>query len=117
MVYICLDDDSKTRGKAAIDVVGAQFGKTIGSLAQQVLLLMSGGALFGITPVMLMVYILMQNWWQGAVDTLSCYQGQSRSSSVSLKAMEPHIDTGVSNSMTNREVDPNVPPSAAEPCL
>lgn len=36
MIYITLDDESKTKGKAAIDVVGAQLGKTGGSLVQQV---------------------------------------------------------------------------------
>lgn len=36
MVYIGLDEESRTKGKAAIDVVGAQTGKSTSSVLQQV---------------------------------------------------------------------------------
>ena len=38
MVYIGLDEQSRTKGKAAIDVAGAQTGKSMGSVLQQVCL-------------------------------------------------------------------------------
>ena len=36
MVYIGLDEQSRTKGKAAIDVAGAQTGKSMSSVLQQV---------------------------------------------------------------------------------
>ena len=50
MVYITLDEESRTKGKAAIDVVGAQSGKAISSMLQQVLLLLTSGAMAGALP-------------------------------------------------------------------
>ena len=48
-----------SQGKAAIDVVGSQAGKSSGSILQQVLLLVCGGAIAGSLPIMLGVFIVM----------------------------------------------------------
>ncbi|KAI8467681.1 MAG: TLC ATP/ADP transporter-domain-containing protein [Monoraphidium minutum] len=72
MVYITLDEDGRTRGKAAIDVVGAQAGKSGGSVLQQAMLLLSAGALTGpILPVLFACFFLMARGWTGAVAELS----------------------------------------------
>jgi hypothetical protein len=69
-LWICVCDSSvplpsllleqgRTKGKAAIDVVGAQAGKSGGSVLQQALLLASGGGLAGILPVLAGCYFAM----------------------------------------------------------
>ncbi|KAL3142921.1 hypothetical protein ABBQ38_003208 [Trebouxia sp. C0009 RCD-2024] len=77
MVYIGLDEESRTKGKAAIDVVGAQSGKSAGSVLQQVLLVASGGASLGRLPVMAVAFFFMLKSWLHSVRTLSQYSNCS----------------------------------------
>lgn len=70
-MYISLDEEGRTKGKAAIDVVGSQAGKSGGSMLQQLLLLVSGGSLAGSLPIMSGVYLLMANGWLRSVSRLS----------------------------------------------
>lgn len=71
MVYIMMDEEGRTKGKAAIDVVGSQAGKSGGSIVQQALLLASGGAIVGILPIMFAVFFAMTRGWLRSVDVLS----------------------------------------------
>ena len=70
MSYIPLDEESKVKGKAAIDVVGARLGKSGGSLVQQVLL----GFLPTVTamaPYVGFIFIAVVCFWLVSVGSLA----------------------------------------------
>lgn len=70
MTYIPLDQESKVKGKAAIDVVGARLGKSGGSFIQQGLLLVFG-TISAITPYVGLAMIGFIVAWMIGVVSLS----------------------------------------------
>lgn len=70
MAYIPLDEETKVKGKAVVDVVGARFGKSGGALIQQALLVYFG-SLAAITPYLAVICLLIGVVWLFAVKVLN----------------------------------------------
>lgn len=70
MSYIPLDQESKVKGKAAIDVLGSRIGKSGGSFIQQILVF-SFGNIINAAPVVATIYYSILFAWLSAAKKLS----------------------------------------------
>lgn len=72
MAYIPLDDETKVKGKAAVDVVGARFGKSGSSWLQLALMEIVGvGSVLSIIPYLAPIVLVAIAGWTAAVYSLN----------------------------------------------
>merc|ERR1712139_50068 len=67
MAYIPLDQESKVKGKAAIDVLAARIGKSGGALVQQVIVIIFGNIMNGASAVAGIFFFTIACWIYGVL--------------------------------------------------
>lgn len=73
MAYIPLGPEAKVKGKAAVDVLGARLGRSMGSATQQLLVFLVGGAsgsILNCAPYIGACYVTAIATWSNAVGVL-----------------------------------------------
>ena len=94
MAYVPLDQESKVKGKAAIDVVGARLGKSGGALINQGLII-ALGSLAAITPYVAGILFLIIFAWIYSAKSLGKLYGKLTTEKELTKApatAEPAMD-------------------------
>ena len=72
MAYIPLPNEAKTKGKAAVDLVGARFGKTGSSWIQLFLLgVIGSGSILNIVPFLFPIILTVVIAWIKAIGNLN----------------------------------------------
>ena len=71
MAFIPLDRELRTKGKAAVDVIGGRFGKAFGAIMQQLMFQFISPNLSDLTHEIFIVFIITMALWVFSVISLN----------------------------------------------
>ena len=71
IAYIPLDDELKTKGKAAVDVIGGRAGKAGGAFVQSTLMMVMAADIITIAPIAFGVFVVVAVLWMMSVKVLA----------------------------------------------
>lgn len=71
MTYIPLDSELKSKGKAAVDVVGGRLGKSGGAFINWLLLTITGSSLVELAPAITVIFVVIMILWFMSVNGLN----------------------------------------------
>ena len=102
MAYIPLDEESKVKGKAAIDVVGARLGKSGGSLIQQFLMLFVP-SVTAMSPYIGVIFLIIIGGWIFSVKILGLkYQKLTNDNEHETEREPKAAETLVTNNLSSQ---------------
>ena len=88
MAYIPLDEESKVKGKAAIDVLGSRVGKSGGSFIIQGLVFVFGDLISAAPVVGIIFYSVLLTWMVAANKLSGLFQAQTEMDNAEKEASE-----------------------------
>ncbi len=125
MAYIPLDEESKSKGKAAIDVLGSRVGKSVGALLLQACVVTFGSALRASYVVGGMFYAVIFAWIFSANNLATLFEELTERPRKATGAPPPAASLPLPPSPSKpiaaiqeegeHEVPAEVPPSSAAP--